>query len=213
MAVKKVSAEDEATDIVLQYLKKKNRPFNSTDLFNNLHGAVGKSQLVKILTSLVQDKQINGKTYGKSLVYVASQDDLECPSHEELQTMDKDIEEKKELIAQLKDENKQLSTKLSKLLESPTSAELNEKIKSVEESNKESLQRLEKLRAGNIKIDPTVREKIEKGLESYKREWRARKKLFKDIFNTITEHYPGNTKDLMEELGVETDEAAGQQLQ
>ncbi|KAJ2054542.1 Homologous-pairing protein 2, partial [Coemansia sp. S146] len=39
--------------------------------------------------------------------------------------------------------------------------------------------------------------------------WSSRKRIFKNISDTVAEGYPGKIKDLFEELGVETDESAG----
>lgn len=46
---------------------------NLADLFNNLHGKVGKTALVKVLTQLVDKQQVMSKLYGKQTVYVISQ--------------------------------------------------------------------------------------------------------------------------------------------
>ena len=69
---------------VVNYLKTQNRPYSaskiktkkrtfllilSVDIFNNLHGAVGKTALTKVLTSLVERGEIAGKAYGKQFVY------------------------------------------------------------------------------------------------------------------------------------------------
>lgn len=43
------------------------------DIFNNLHGAVGKTAVVKLLASLAERGEITVKAFGKQLVYVARQ--------------------------------------------------------------------------------------------------------------------------------------------
>ena len=44
-----------ANDVVLKYLRKQNRPYSAVDLFNNLKGEVGKSNIQKILQTMVDD--------------------------------------------------------------------------------------------------------------------------------------------------------------
>ncbi len=44
-----------AQDIVMVYLKKQNRPYSATDLFNNLNGAVGKANVQKVLTQMQEE--------------------------------------------------------------------------------------------------------------------------------------------------------------
>lgn len=71
------------------------------DLFNNLHGQVGKTAIAKALTTLCEKGNITIKTYNKQSVYVARQDTLPAPSPEELEAIDVEIEALKgELVAQ-----------------------------------------------------------------------------------------------------------------
>ena len=48
--------------------------------------------------------KIHGKQYGKQWVYVAKQEDLPAPSQEELDQMDKQIDEDKQTLLDLKEE-------------------------------------------------------------------------------------------------------------
>jgi 26S proteasome regulatory subunit (ATPase 3-interacting protein) len=66
----KASSEE---DVVIDYLTAQNRPFNANDVFNNLHGQVGKTALTRVLAKLVDEGRIHGKCYGKQWVYVAKQ--------------------------------------------------------------------------------------------------------------------------------------------
>lgn len=59
-----------------------NRPFGIcnasfsnglADIFNNLHGRVGKTALLRILAQLADKQQIMAKSYGKQTVYVINQ--------------------------------------------------------------------------------------------------------------------------------------------
>lgn len=77
------------------------------DIFNNLHGQVGKTAVVKGLTSLHERGEISGKAYGKQWVYVARQDILPTPSTEELDQLDAKIEELKAQLTSQKEATKQ----------------------------------------------------------------------------------------------------------
>ena len=44
-----------AQDIIMKYLKKQNRPYSANDLFQNLNGAVGKTNVQKILTQMQEE--------------------------------------------------------------------------------------------------------------------------------------------------------------
>lgn len=57
----------------------------------NLHQSLAKGVVVKVLASLHERGLIAGKTYGKSVIYVARQDDKPAPSPEELDAIDNEI--------------------------------------------------------------------------------------------------------------------------
>jgi hypothetical protein len=58
--------DDGAKDIMLKYLQAQNRPYSAIDVFNNLHGEVGKSQVVKVLTTMAEEGLIIEKVLGKT---------------------------------------------------------------------------------------------------------------------------------------------------
>ena len=58
-------------NLILDYLVTQNRPYGGTDIFNNLHGKVGKANVAKILTSLYERGIISGKANGKQWVYAS----------------------------------------------------------------------------------------------------------------------------------------------
>ncbi|CAG8547470.1 10259_t:CDS:2, partial [Racocetra fulgida] len=81
-----------------------------TDISNNLHGAVTKAIVQKVLTSLVDKEEVVCKTYGKQSVYVVSQEQFESPSPDELNNMDAEIEDLKKEVNDYKERNKQLQS-------------------------------------------------------------------------------------------------------
>ncbi|CAJ0765245.1 14810_t:CDS:2, partial [Entrophospora sp. SA101] len=59
--------------MVMEYLRKQNRPYSATDVINNLRGAVTKTVAQKVLNSLVEKNEVNCKPYGKQSVYCIKQ--------------------------------------------------------------------------------------------------------------------------------------------
>jgi len=55
-----------ASNLVLSYLRKQNRPYSATDITNNLHNAVTKSTAQKILQQLVEAGGVSCKTQGQN---------------------------------------------------------------------------------------------------------------------------------------------------
>ena len=69
--------------------------------------------------------------------------------------------------------------------------------------------RLEELRSGTRKMTVEDKIRVEKDLEANRKQWRVRKKMFKEAWDIITESATGNLKELMESIGIDTDEAVG----
>lgn len=104
------SAVDPTESTVLAYLQQQNRPYNATDISNNLHGAIGKTALQKALNALCARGDLSSKTFGKQVVYVTRQDLAELPSQADLDEMDETISRLKEQAQEAKERSKKLTT-------------------------------------------------------------------------------------------------------
>lgn len=58
---------------------------------------------------------------------------------------------------------------------------------------------------GSVQVSQEEKAKVDQELEKMKSYWKSRKKIFKNIWDTITESLPGSRKQFMEELGIEED--------
>ena len=203
----------------MNYLRTQNRPYSASknwivsfvflnilvDIFNNLHGAIGKTAVVKVLTSLFERGEIHAKAYGKQWVYVARQDLLPVPSSDELNAIDDEIDELKSSLQKEKELLKSAQSKLNMMNSSLTTEELQRRISLLEVEVAEMKERLEPLEKGTVKIDPAERQRIEKQFEISSKAWKQRKKLCNDIIGMLTESMSKKPSELMEELGLEVD--------
>ncbi|CAG8655881.1 12557_t:CDS:2 [Cetraspora pellucida] len=190
---------------VLDYLRKQNRPYSATDISNNLHGAVTKTIVQKVLTSLVDKEEVVCKTYGKQSVYVVSQDQFESPSPDELNNMDAEIEDLKKEVNDYKERNKQLQSVLSGLTNSLTNEQVEERLKTLAEKNNRNEERLQELKSGTKSVSVEDKNRIEAIYARNRKLWRQRKRMFDEIFSQIADAIEKKTRELMEDLGVETD--------
>ncbi|KAJ1953614.1 PSMC3 interacting protein, partial [Dipsacomyces acuminosporus] len=193
---------------VLEYLLKSNRPYSANDISSQLHGLVSPTQAKKILNDLADEEKVMRKVNGKQLIYYAIQADIDVPSVEEAEQEEDTIKELEERLAQIKDGNKTLSAQLSTLNNALTDDQMRERISKLTLEVSENETRLEHLRSGEI-ISPQEKSKIEKEHSAMTKHWATRKRMFREISNTISEGYPGKMKDLYEQLGIETDEDVG----
>ncbi|TPX42413.1 hypothetical protein SeMB42_g05131 [Synchytrium endobioticum] len=203
---KKGPSQDDESEIIFSYLRRQNRPYSAADIYNNLKLEIGKGNVQKILTTLLDEAKIAGKQYGKQMVYVCRQDEFETPSAEELEAMDSTIEQIKNEITVLTENNHALGAELSKLNNSMTDAELESRLAELADENSKSAERLEKLKAGQQLVTDEERRKIDQDYDTYRKHWQVRKRMFKEAWAMVTENLPDKPAELMERLGVETDE-------
>lgn len=64
---------EQSAALVLDYLRKQNRPYSATDISANLKNRVTKTAAAKLLKDLHERNEIEGRAAGKQLVYHAIQ--------------------------------------------------------------------------------------------------------------------------------------------
>ena len=98
---------------------------------------------------------------------------------------------------------------LSKLTNSSTDEDLEKEIRILEKQVNDLEGRIEELKQGKIEISETERKRIDQDYDKMRDYWKSRKKIFRSVWDTITEVLPGSPKEFMEELGIESDESVG----
>ncbi|KAJ2849135.1 hypothetical protein IWW36_002850 [Coemansia brasiliensis] len=205
MPPKKTKGGSNEEKAVLDYLVKVNRPYSANDISSQLHGLVSPAQAKKVLNDLADDEKIQRKANGKQQIFYALQTCIEVPSAEEAEEEEEKIKNLEQQLGQAKDQNKVLSGRLQGLNNALTDDQMRERIAALSAENEE---RLQQLRAGEV-ISPEEKTAIEADHVKMTKHWKTRKRMFKNIIDTISEGYPGKISDLFEELGIETDEDAG----
>jgi 26S proteasome regulatory subunit (ATPase 3-interacting protein) len=91
------------------------------------------------------------------------------------------------------------------VLISKTDDELEKEIKEIQEKVSTLENRLKELENGQVQVSQELKIKVDEDLDKMNGYWKSRKKIFKNIWDTITENLPGSKKEFMEELGIEED--------
>ncbi|KAJ3064238.1 PSMC3 interacting protein [Podochytrium sp. JEL0797] len=212
-AKKQKTDEDEARDTILKYINTQNRPYNSTDVFQNLHQKIGKTLVTRILEKLAEEKEITGKAFGKTNIYFANQNESDIPSPEEVREMDVKIAALKEDATTLKSENSTLEKQLNALLSSVKTSEISKKLESLNQENGALESRLAPLRNGTKKLTVEDKRAADVQLDAARKHWQTRKKWFNTAWGAFTESMnKKQIKDLMEDIGIETDESVDMDL-
>ncbi|KZV19496.1 ous-pairing protein 2, partial [Dorcoceras hygrometricum] len=205
---------DNTEGIVLNYVNEQNRPLNSQNVADSLQKFnLKKAAIQKVLDALADGGKISFKEYGKQKIYLARQDQFDIPNNEELNKMKEEnaklqeqLTQQKKAVAEVEGESKALQTNLTMEEIQAKKAKLLNEVTQMEE-------KLIKLRQGVTLVSPEERQNVEKNYTDMINLWRRRKRMFKDVWDAITENFPKNLKELKEELGIEYDEDVGVSLQ
>ncbi|WBW72335.1 Tat binding protein 1(TBP-1)-interacting protein (TBPIP)-like protein [Schizosaccharomyces osmophilus] len=197
---------EEAEKMIHDYLRRTNRPFSATDISANLKNAVTKQVAQKILEQLRDNGQIHGKSYGKQSVYVCLQDCLEEASSDQLTDLDRQIQTLKGDLESVKAEYKVKATEFQILNNSPSPAEIHQKISTLDKDIEQTKSKLDCLQAGSIKS--VTEEEMKDTLANHdfvRKGYLQRRKMFYNLWNLITDCLE-NPKELWDKLGFEKDE-------
>ncbi|KAL0372597.1 UNVERIFIED_CONTAM: Homologous-pairing protein 2 [Sesamum calycinum] len=198
----------------VHYSLQQNRPLNSQCVADSLQKfSLKKAAVQKALDSLADSGKISFKEYGKQKLYLARQDQFNIPNNEELNQMKEEnaklqeqLNEQKKAIAEVEGAIKALQSNL-------TLEDIHAKRNKLGNEVKQMEEKLIKLRQGVTLVSPEERQIIEKIYMDVINQWRRRKRMFKDIWDAITENSHKNLKEFKEELGIEYDEDVGVSLQ
>ncbi|XP_071690851.1 homologous-pairing protein 2 homolog [Rutidosis leptorrhynchoides] len=205
---------DSAEGIVLNFVNEQNRPLNSQVVADFLQKFnLKKTAVQKALDSLADGGQITFKEYGKQKIYLARQDQFQIPNTEELNQMKEENAKLQEMLEEQKKTNSQLEGEIKSLQSNLTMDEIQSNDAKLRKQVKELEERLSKLREGVTLVSPEERKVVEKTFSDAVSHWRKRKRMFKDVWDAITENSPKNPNEFKEELGVEYDEDIGVSLQ
>ncbi|CAM8998969.1 unnamed protein product [Rhodiola kirilowii] len=205
---------DNVEGIVLNFVNEQNRPLNSQNVADSLQKFnLKKTAVQKALDNLADSGKISFKEYGKQKIYMARQDQFDIPNSEELSRMkeenaelQKQLEEQKKLVSEVEGEIKGLQSNLTLQEIHTKKAQLLKEVTQMED-------RLTKLREGVTLVSPEERQTVEKLFSETMTQWKRRKRMFRDLWDSITENSTKDLKEFKEELGIEYDEDVGVSIQ
>ncbi|GIJ87202.1 hypothetical protein Asppvi_006108 [Aspergillus pseudoviridinutans] len=217
-----VAANDE-TSLILDYLRKQNRPYSvrpldderlagndsnvlasqAIDVSTNLHNKVSKTHAAKVLRELHRKKEIDARISGKHIVYHALQDASDDLRTETMATMDEKIKQLEEQLTTLKTKEKKARADLATLSTKPLLCELRYDVGRLEQETQEVSSRLEKIqKRDSIQMCPEERAKLGKEWKRWNKIASVRKTICRDLWSRCLEVVPDNVS--REELWVST---------
>ncbi|KAH8868964.1 Homologous-pairing protein 2 like [Schistosoma japonicum] len=177
-------------DDVLKFFEKENRPFSLVDVCGVLKNH-GKTAISKALDDLSEEGSIKEKAYGKQKVYVYDQTKLPLFDENELKKMEA---QSTNLSVELAEEQKKLKSLVEEFKKVTSSL-------TKEEAEKELIQVNEKL--NKVKAEVAALKSKGPGITE------ADLRSAMNIIDAVAESYPSSKKQLMSDIGIETDEDYG----
>lgn len=201
----------------MKLLDDQQRPLSLSDICEKVK-ELGKSSIQKALDSLVRRGKIIEKVYGKQKIYCIAQED-EGPEHAELgRKLDMDCARLREELTQRQQQIRSLEASLATLSSQMTVGEAREEIEKLEEEIQCMEKEWEEAQGQASSSHETTtgdrldKDTLEKKYNLYLAAYRKRKRICTEMIEHIMEGYPKSKQQLLEDIGVETDEAVGFKL-
>ncbi|CAE6936788.1 HOP2 [Symbiodinium microadriaticum] len=205
-AKEKKLTKEEMEAKVLEYMRQQNRPYNSQNVFDNLHGAVPKATVQTIMDTLCVAGKLVLKEYGKIKVYLAAQTAPRAGGDEKLAAaVEQAWAQRKDIQGQVDEVRKSLSQ-----LESKHAAAREAKAAAEEVAKLEAKASSLRAASGEERVDEREVLAVEDSLKKAAGAWRKRKRLCVDALKTLGEGVGAKLQQLFERYGVDTDEDCGQ---
>ena len=215
---KKVKLDaDDATERILSYMKAQNRPFSAKQVFDNLHGEIGQTQVQRSLDELADRGDVVRKENKKQKIYWISQSLVsnEGDSSEGNGTQmtrdefEKHARELKEQATGKKNEADALERTNKKLNAEPGTEEGKAMVEKLRAEIAEMEKRLEELKGSGTQVKKEDVEKAEKKYNEARVAWKKRRRMCRDIVDLMGESSGKKFAEIAEMAGLETDEAYG----
>ena len=204
----KVRTATNATQLIDDYMKEKNRPYSVINVFENLRGAVSKAETQRIMDALADKGTLTKKTFGKALVYWYAQEGLPAYSPEELVTHRAELKALKATAAQLGQDLASRAAELNALKAEPTDTALAE----VLAASCDELKQLEARRnaaeaasGSGSSVKAQNPDKLQAEFKKIRSVWGKRKRTVTEFLGKIADVTCKKEKILAEEMGLELD--------
>ena len=198
---------------ILAVLSSKNRPFSAITLCDELHGEYSQSAVKKAAEQLAETGAISAKISGKTKLFFPNQANLVVATPMELASLDRRLEQLSEACSRLKERAEVLRSQRDALLRKKTICELRKFREEVEKKAVQEEQRKSLLIEQAKGITPEDAQNYTRNFAMRCEQWRRRKNMCKEIIDQISEGCNKKPSELIDELGLETDEALGLKLE
>uniref|UniRef100_A0A6B2LIA5 Homologous-pairing protein 2 winged helix domain-containing protein n=1 Tax=Arcella intermedia TaxID=1963864 RepID=A0A6B2LIA5_9EUKA len=189
---KKTKDAADDVQVVWEYMRSQNRPYNQKNVFDNIHGkdkGISQAKVTKILDDLVTQGKLKVKNFKNKNVYWVTQEEfkvLDC-SEQGLKEVETNIENLKNQSNELTTTVKELEQRNRELKEQPVNQQIDAIIEEVNQQLIQVRSELDKLAQTRKPVDEQKKKEIQTSYNTTKQEWKKRKRIFSDIWGVLSE--------------------------
>ncbi|GAV55762.1 hypothetical protein ZYGR_0AY01550 [Zygosaccharomyces rouxii] len=200
----KLNTED-TQKLIESYLVSQYRPLAINDIVQNLHGQITKTAATKALDTLVQERRVTAKTFGKVVIYSCNEKELELPAGADSDKFTVGyLAELRQELRELDSDKSAVADALNRVLKEPSNDQLLQ-LQAIREQEIAHLQEvLTKLQGEwDPKMEPLIRELL-KTDKNFDKELKARSKIMKNLLAIVKDTVrPSDMGEFLEEIGFE----------
>eukprot|EP00474_Spongospora_subterranea_P008928 CRZ09386.1 hypothetical protein [Spongospora subterranea] len=212
-----VLSDAKAVEAIKEYMLKTNRPYSHLNVFDNLHGAVKKVLVPKILNQLSDSGVLQQKDFGKVRIYLANQSNFDEVDQTEMDTIDDEIKVLTVTHTDSKSMLKSAQVDVAALKAKKSDAELHNENEALQRSLNEKKELLSSIlgKDGDAPEPLISKEefKLKKDMHrNYVKIWKQRRRSCNEMLDCILENCNMKKSELEDEIGVENDASVGVSL-
>ena len=147
------SKYSEPKDIILNYMLIQTRPYNTTNMFDELNGQINKQQIQHTLDTLTTESKIISKEYNNTKLYMINQSTLEHVSQDQINTVDNNIKYYKDKLNTLTLQYQQKQNELTQLTHEYTDEQIDALITQMKEKKQILLNKVSQIQMKMNNVD------------------------------------------------------------
>ncbi|KAI8121994.1 hypothetical protein FF38_09353 [Lucilia cuprina] len=208
-------SKSEVLKTVQQFMLQENRPYAVHEVLEKCGKDLGKAAIQKALDSLVSKEILLAKSYGKHKIYFAKQNVNNQELKKQMQTLKQKLSQAQNTLKNKESELNDLEMKLKPLNKVKSLATLEEERDKLLNDIRHTNEKLKSFQAQEMqnKLNSQDVKKILTKYENVSLAYRKRKRMCNDMLEAIMEGYPKTKKALIADIGLETDEEVGFNVQ
>lgn len=189
---------------ILTYMVEQNRPYSFQNILDNLKGQIKKTSGLKAAEHLVSAGKLQGKDFGKARIYLPNQALLPTPDQPTLDRLDEAIHLKTQDLVILKQEVRTATQSLRDLSSQMSDDQLAQALDQLRSELAAKRAKAVQIQAGEMpQISVTDRQAVEEKLKVANAYEVKRRRLAKDMLNTLAESSEMKLADLRVKLGLD----------